>query len=71
MTGELKGNINSTKHLMSDLVWIKQAVKWGAVDHKRQLWVRPGYNVQNGKIYGPGGFEQNLIIHLQEDWEVV
>lgn len=71
VTGELKGNINSTKHLMSDLGWIKQAVKWGSVDHKRQLWVRPGYNVQHGKIYGPEGFEQALAVHLKEDWEIV
>jgi len=68
---ELKANINSTKHLMSDLGWIKSAVKWGSVDYKRQLWVRPGYNVQNGKIYGPDGFEQVLTVHLMEDWEIV
>lgn len=71
VTGELKGNINSTKHLMSDLGWIKHALKWGGVNHKRQLWVRPGYTVQNGKIYGPEGFEQALAVHLKEDWEVV
>jgi hypothetical protein len=71
VTGELKGNINSTKHLMSDLGWIKQALKWGGVNHKRQLWVRPGYSVQNGKIYGPEGFEQMLAVHLKEDWEIV
>lgn len=71
VTGELKGNINSTKHLMSDLGWIKSPVKWGSVDHKRQLWVRPGYTVQNGKIYGPDGFEQKLTVHLKETWEIV
>jgi hypothetical protein len=71
VTGELRGNINSTKHLMSDLGWVKQAVKWGSVDYKRQLWVRPGYTVQNGKIFGPDGFEQKLTVHLQEDWEVL
>lgn len=71
VTGELKGNINSTKHLMSDLGWIKSPVKWGSVDHKRQLWVRPGYTVQNGKIFGPDGFEQKLTVHLKETWEIV
>jgi hypothetical protein len=71
VTGELKGNINSTKHLMSDLGWIKQAVKWGGTDHKRQLWVQLGYTVQNGKIFGPDGFEQTLAMHLKEDWEVI
>ena len=71
VTGELKGNINGTKHLMSDLGWIKQAVKWGGIDHKRQLWVQIGYTVQNGKIFGPDGFEQTLAMHLKEDWEVI
>ncbi|MDG1128515.1 MAG: DUF5906 domain-containing protein [Paracoccaceae bacterium] len=71
VTGELKGNINSIKHLMSDLGWIKSPVKWGSVDYKRQLWVRPGYTVQNGKIYGPDGFEQKLSVHIKEDWEIV
>ena len=71
VTQDLKANINTTKHLMSDLGWIKQALKWGGVNHKRQLWVRPVYNVLNGKIYGPEGFEQALPVHLKEDWEIV
>lgn len=71
VSGELKANINTTKHLMSDLGWIKSAVKWGSIDYKRQLWVRPGFNVQNGKIYGPDGFEQVLTVHLKEDWEII
>lgn len=40
-------------------------------NHKRQLWVRPGYTVRNGKIYAPKGDEQVLAVHLQDDWEVV
>jgi hypothetical protein len=71
VTGQLKANINSTKHLMSDLGWIKHGAKWGSVDHKRQIWVRPGYNVLNGKIYGPDGFEQKLTVHLGDEWEVI
>ena len=71
VTGDLKANINSTKHLMSDLGWIKSAVKWGAADYKRQLWLRPGYHAENGKLYGPDGFEQKLSVHLEEDWEIV
>lgn len=71
VTGQLRANINTTKHMMSDLGWIKQGVKWGSVDYKRQLWVRPGYIVQNGKLHGPDGFEQKLSVHLKEDWEIV
>lgn len=61
---DLKANINTTKHLMSDLGWIKREVKWGKVDYGRQVWVRPGYTVQNGKITGPDGFEARLATHL-------
>ena len=61
---QLNANINSTKHLMSDLGWTKREVKWGKADYGRQLWVRPGYTVQNGKISGPDGVEMSLAKHL-------
>lgn len=65
VTSKLKANIATTKHMMSDLGWTKREVKWGKVDYGRQLWVRPGYTVQNGKINGPEGYEQNLAKHLE------
>ncbi len=64
VTDKLKANINTTKHLMSDLGWTKREVKWGKVDYGRHLWVRPGYIVQNGKISGPDGYEEKLLDHL-------
>jgi len=64
ITDGLKANINTTKYLMSDLGWTKWEVKWGKVDYGRQIWVRPGYIVQNGKISGPDGFEEKLSTHL-------
>ena len=66
VTTKLKANINSTKHLMSDLGWSKVAVKWGGVDYARQLWLRPGYSVERGKIYGPDGWSENIATHLKE-----
>jgi hypothetical protein len=33
--------------------------------------MRPGFNVQNGKIFGPDGFEQVLTVHLKQDWEII
>lgn len=66
VTTKLKANINSTKHLMSDLGWSKAAVKWGGVDYARQLWLRPGYSVDRGKIYGPDGSVEHLAAHLKE-----
>ena len=71
VTGTLKANINTTKHLMSDLGWTKREVKWGGVDYARQLWVRPGYTVERGKIFGPDGFEGDLVKHLGQDFEVI
>ncbi|ATG49024.1 hypothetical protein CEW89_16475 [Celeribacter ethanolicus] len=64
VTRSLKANINSTKHLMSDLGWMKQSVKWGGVDHARQIWLRPGFTAQKGKIFGPDGYEEDLANHL-------
>jgi hypothetical protein len=71
VTGTLKANINTTKHLMSDLGWSKCAVKWGGVDYSRQLWVRPEYNVERGKLFGPDSFEEALVKHLGHDIEVI
>ncbi len=71
VTDTLKANINTTKHLMSDLGWSKCAVKWGGVDYARQLWVRPGFSVDRGKLFGPDGFEEGLAKHLGHEVEVI
>ena len=71
VTSTLKANINTTKHLMSDLGWSKCAVKWGGVDYARQLWVRPGYTVERGKIFGPEEFEEALAQHLGQEMEII
>lgn len=71
VTGKLHANINTTKHLMSDLGWVKTAVKWGGVDYTRQLWVRPGYVAERGRIVGPDGFDEPLGQHLNDDVEVI
>ncbi|WP_415182729.1 primase-helicase family protein [Phaeovulum sp.] len=66
VTGTLKANINTTKHLMSDLGWVKRQVKWGGTDYARQIWVRQGYTVERGRIFGPDGFDEALATHLKE-----
>ncbi len=71
ITSKLKANINTTKYLMSDLGWSKREVKWGGVDYARQLWVRPGYTVERGKISGPDGFEAALHLHIDVQIEVI
>jgi Family of unknown function (DUF5906) len=71
VTTKLKGNINTTKHFMSGLGWTKCSLKWGGVDYARQLWVRPGYTVDRGTIYGPDGWSQKLATHLKDEFEVI
>jgi len=66
VTDNLKVNINTTKHLMSDLGWVKRAVKWGGVDYNRLTWVRPGCIAEKGRLHGPDGFEVDLAKHLEE-----
>lgn len=60
----LKSNVNSTKHIMSELGWRKVAVKWGGMDYKRALWVRPGYSVEGGRLRGEDGSDVKLSGHL-------
>ncbi|QEE34808.1 hypothetical protein FTO60_03225 [Octadecabacter sp. SW4] len=44
---------NQTRHLMDELGWSKCSVKWGGEDYARVLWVKPGFMVDRGRIYGP------------------
>jgi hypothetical protein len=71
VVSKLKGNINTTKHLMSDLGWTKCSLKWGGLDYARQLWVRPGYTVDRGTIYGPDGWSERLVDHLKDEIELI
>jgi len=64
------GNINQTKHLMSELHWHKTKVKWDGVDYARAIWVHPDYFVENGKLFGPDGTSESISEHLKGDVEV-
>ena len=61
------GSVNQTKYVMSDLGWTKTKVKWGGVDYARALWVREGYTVTNGQVYGPDGASEAVVDHLASD----
>ncbi|TGD61352.1 hypothetical protein EYC08_18680 [Tabrizicola sp. WMC-M-20] len=71
VTGTLKANINTTKHLMSDLGWSKCAVKWGSVDYARQVWVRPGFIVSRGRVKGPDGYDEPLVKPEDDNFEII
>ena len=49
----LNANTNQTRHLMHELDWQKFKVKWGGREFARAIWVKPGYWIERGKIYGP------------------
>jgi hypothetical protein len=61
----LRANVNSTKHLMSELGWSKQKVKWGGIDYGRAIWVRPGYSIESGNIFAEDGSRESLVDHLR------
>lgn len=61
---ELDGNMSSTKHLMTELGWSKDKVKWDGCEYARSLWVEKGYYADWGKLKGPGGFEEELVKHF-------
>ena len=54
---DLNTSVNALRHMMTELGWNRQKVKWGRVDHARAIWVRPGYTVENGKVYDGDGNE--------------
>lgn len=64
--GDLDGNISSTKHLMTELGWSKDTVKWGGRDFGKVVWVDRGYYAERGKLKGPDGFEEDLTEHFRK-----
>lgn len=66
----LSGNISSTKHLMAELGWSKESVKWGGCEYARSIWTEKGYWADRGKLRGPDGFEEDLPKHFKKTTEV-
>lgn len=61
----LNANMNQTKHLMDDLEWQKTKVKWGGKDFTRAIWVKPGFWIERGKIYGPDFETERVADYLE------
>ena len=51
-----KTSVNRMKHWLLELNWTRAKVKWGGADHSRVIFLRPGYHMHNGTLYGPGGW---------------
>ncbi len=63
---ELHANLAQTKHLITELGWSKDNVKWDGCDYARAVWTAKDYWVDRGKLKGPDGFEeQDLGEHLK------
>ena len=66
----LDGSVSSTKHLMTELGWSKDKVKWGGCEYARAIWVEKDYCADRGKLKGPDGFEEDLAEHMKKTTDV-
>ncbi len=57
---DLKTNQNRIRHMMPELQWRSENVKWGGVDHARTVWVHPVYQVAGGRVRGPDGYDEPI-----------
>ena len=54
--GNPKANV--IKHWLLNLNWSRHKVKWGGADYARVIFLRPGYQISGGTLYGPEGWSQ-------------
>nr|WP_256369773.1 primase-helicase family protein [Tropicimonas sp. IMCC6043] len=57
---DLGGNANQLRHLMSELRWRNEKVKWDGKDFARAIWVHPDYWVDRGHVHGPEGYKAKI-----------
>lgn len=53
-------NPNRLIHMMNDLGWRREKVKFGGCDYQRVLWVHPDYSIDRGKVRGPNDYCQAI-----------
>ncbi len=58
---DMGSNVNRLRHLMIELRWRNEKVKWGAKDYARSIWVHPGYWVDRGHVHGPDGYKSKIV----------
>jgi len=56
----LRINGNRLNHMMPDLGWRLEKVKWGGKDYARAIWVKTGYSLQRGHVSGPDGYDHPI-----------
>ena len=55
-----KPSNNAVKHWLLRLGWTREKVKWGSREYARVIFLRPGYQIQAGVLYGPGGWQKPI-----------
>jgi hypothetical protein len=55
-----KVKVNLMKHWLLNMGWSREKVKWAGAGHARVIFLRPGYQIHGGTLYGPGGWSQTL-----------
>ncbi len=62
---DLGANLAQTKHLITELGWSKDNVKWDGCDYARAVWTANGFWVDRGKLKGPAAFDEDLGKHMK------
>ena len=52
---KLAMNPSQLPHVMQELKWYSDKVKWGSADYARAIWVKQGCSVSRGKVTDPDG----------------
>lgn len=47
-------------HVMQELGWQLDKVKWGSKDYARAIWVKQGYSLHRGRVSGPEGYDYEI-----------
>jgi hypothetical protein len=55
-----KLNANQLRHLIPELGWTSEQVKWGGADYNRVVYVHPDYQIDRGNVVGPNGYRQPI-----------
>lgn len=55
---EMRVNVNSLQHMMTDLGWTRHTAKWGGTDYARAIWVAPQHRLDRGNILAADGSKQ-------------
>lgn len=64
VASELRASPNAVRHMMTDLRWHRQMVKWGGKNYTRAIWVREHFAVLKGRLIKPDATTEDLVEHI-------